>query len=469
MIRTFLAVSAAALAVAGQAVAQDSIPAEFPPESYSANQYVDSEGCAFIRAGIGGMTNWIPRMNRDREPLCGFQPSRTAAADLPVIPDPVPEGRAAAATPAPAAKPAATPARAAPAPTAPARPAPVSARVRAPEPDVAHTAPPALTRAAFCDGRSGPQPGYVSNMTGETIVCGAPRRSDPAAPLRGAYTLAAVCADMAATGRRYVLQGSGEPVSCDPQRATAQVPGARLAATRLPAAPSGPATGAAPGAPVAAGRGPVIASAAGRCDLGPDSGHALIGAGDHPRRCGPQAQSPSGLGNAARIEPQGAIGAMAFLAPRNEALRRAAAAVPLPDPIAPPPGYVSTWDDGRLNRSRGVHIVERAGAGQVRAPVLAAPVTVPTALVGRVSSSSAPASKPVATTTGRFVQVGSYAEAANADRAAARLRAMGLQVARGQSGGLQIVATGPFAEGAPLARALGAVRAAGYRDAFARN
>ena len=50
MIRTFLANSAAALAVAGQAVAQDSIPAEFPPESYSANQYVDSEGCAFIRA-----------------------------------------------------------------------------------------------------------------------------------------------------------------------------------------------------------------------------------------------------------------------------------------------------------------------------------------------------------------------------------------------------------------------------------
>ncbi|MCP1168225.1 SPOR domain-containing protein, partial [Limimaricola sp. ASW11-118] len=88
MIRTVLTASAFALAAAGPGAAQDGIPAEFPPESYSANQYVDSEGCAFIRAGIGGMTNWIPRMSRAREPLCGFQPSRIAAAPaLPVVAD----------------------------------------------------------------------------------------------------------------------------------------------------------------------------------------------------------------------------------------------------------------------------------------------------------------------------------------------------------------------------------------------
>ena len=464
MIRTFLAVSAAALAVAGQAMAQDKLPAEFPPESYSANQYVDSEGCAFIRAGIGGMTNWIPRMSREREPLCGFQPSRTAAAALPVIADPAPERPAAA---KPAANP--TPASAAAPTRATSTSAPVSARVRALEPAATRATPPVLTRSAFCDGRSGPQPGYVSSTTGETIVCGAPRRADPAAPLRGAYTLAAVCADMAATGRRYVLQGSGEPVSCGPQRATAHMPGTRLAATRLPAVPSGPASGVVPGAPIAAGRAPVVASVVGRCDLGPESGHALIGPGAYPRRCGPQAQSPSGLGNAARIEPQGAAGVLAFLDPQADALRRAAAAVPLPDPVAPPLGYSSAWDDGRLNRNRGVRIIERAGARQVRAPVLAAPVTVPTAIVARVSTSSAPVSGPASSATGRFVQVGSYGEAANAERAAARLRAMGMQVARGQSGGLQVVATGPYAEGAPLAQALGAVRAAGYRDAFTRN
>ncbi|PHP26484.1 hypothetical protein CJ301_16015, partial [Limimaricola cinnabarinus] len=229
MIRTVLTASALALAVAGPGAAQGSIPAEFPPESYSANQYVDSEGCAFIRAGIGGMTNWIPRMNRAREPLCGFQPSRTAAAPaLPVVADPAPERRAEAA-----------PERSAPAPArrTAAAAAPASPQVRAPEPARA-AAPAKLTRAAFCANRSGPQPGYVSSATGETIICGDAGANAPAtaaapgAPLRGAYSLAAVCADMAATGRRYVLQESGAPVTCGPQRATAPQPGTQLAAMR---------------------------------------------------------------------------------------------------------------------------------------------------------------------------------------------------------------------------------------------
>ncbi|WP_282026613.1 SPOR domain-containing protein [Limimaricola cinnabarinus] len=459
MIRTVLTASALALAVAGPGAAQGSIPAEFPPESYSANQYVDSEGCAFIRAGIGGMTNWIPRMNRAREPLCGFQPSRTAAAPaLPVVADPAPERSA----PAPARRSAAAA-------------APASPQVRAPEPARA-AAPAKLTRAAFCANRSGPQPGYVSSATGKTIICGeagpnvttAAATATPGAPLRGAYSLAAVCADMAATGRRYVLQESGAPVTCGPQRATAPRPGTQLAAMRLPAAPARPGAAAIPGAPVAAGRGPVAAVSA-RCELGSGSGHALIGPGRHARRCGPQAQSPSGLANAARLAPQAPAGVMAFLDPRAEALDVAASAVALPDPAAPPRGYRRAWEDGRLNPNRGVRIVERAGAGQVRAPVTAAPVTVPTALLGRVSTRSAPAAMPQAASAGRFVQVGSYGVAANAERAAARLRAMGLQVARGRSGGLQIVATGPYAAGAPLAQALARVRAAGYTDAFARK
>ncbi|MGR3464941.1 SPOR domain-containing protein [Limimaricola sp.] len=468
MFRTILAVSAAALAVAGPAMAQDRLPAEFPPESYTANQYVDSEGCAFIRAGIGGMTNWIPRMSRDREPLCGFQPSGVAAI-------------AEAPAPAPAAGPAeARPAVAEPAPSrraeaAPATPRPVSPRIvtPAPTPAAARPAPPVLTRAAFCEGRDGPQPGYVSSRTGETIICGDTREAAaprPGAALRGAVTLAAVCADMAATGRRYVLQDSGEPVSCGPQDATAPRPGTRLAATRLPALP------AAPAAPAPAGRAPAARTASASltaCDLGPESGFALVGPASRPRRCGPQAQSPSGLGNAARLAPQpnGVAAAMRFLDPQA-GLRRAAGAVPLPDPAAPPPGYRSAWDDGRLNRHRGVRIVERPGAGQLRAPVIAAPVTVPEALVGRVSTRSAPVEAPE-TAQGRFVQLGAFAVEANADRAAARLRALGLPVAKGRltRGGaeLQVIATGPFEDAVTLGRALGAVRAAGYADAYARR
>jgi hypothetical protein len=64
----------AGLVLAGPAEAGPE-PSELPPPDYAGQQYVDSRGCLFLRAGYGGQTLWVPRVTRGGQPLCGYPPS----------------------------------------------------------------------------------------------------------------------------------------------------------------------------------------------------------------------------------------------------------------------------------------------------------------------------------------------------------------------------------------------------------
>jgi cell division septation protein DedD len=155
----------------------------------------------------------------------------------------------------------------------------------------------------------------------------------------------------------------------------------------------------------------------------------------------------------------------------------------------PPKGWKLAWTDGRLNPMRGVGTPEgQAMQDQVWTCTVPARLVTPsvppmvaaaamTAPVTRVSTMSAPAPKaapPAATAASHplYIQIGSFAVAANAAGATARITALGLPAATSpmSRGGtlMQIVFVGPFAGADQAQAALLALKAAGFRDAFLR-
>ena len=410
-------------------------PRELPAPGYSGQQYVDSAGCVFLRAGISGRVTWVARVDRDRRQLCGYPASGTTrVAAAPV---------------------------AATAPVAVAR-RPVPQALGGPIDTVASltmTTPPRIGSVA-ARPVAAPNPAVVLT---------------PVAAPRPVVTGTVGCPSNAPFGERRALPDGRLALLCarDPGRLAAFV----ARATQAPRSAPAPEVTQVATAPLA-----LRQATFGTLPYGA-SGAATGGRLICPAASPVARAFPLRGGGTTVLCTSGAGGIDTAVAAVSQAGQAYVPVIPR--------GYTAAWADDRLNPRRGVGTAEgqyaqdQVWTREVPARLVADTVKVKKRVVvvsasnapvkkARVTTSTSTAPKAAVATGGvrLFVQVGSFGVPSNADGARARLAGMGLPVAGGRAAikgkPVQVVYAGPFGSAAEAQAALNAARRAGFGDAFIR-